>query len=152
MKEKTQSVEVLYEEQAQRSPAHSNTASSVALGTIQDFDGQGYPLIHWPECLNKHPVRALTQIKLTDYDIGRTCTLSFVNADMTQPVVMGLLYEPDTENDAPVILQSDDAIVLQSGRSRIELHANGRIHIQGMHISSQAYGPNQLKGGSVKIN
>ena len=34
----------------------------------------------------------------------------------------------------------------------IDIGEDGTINIQGMHINNQAYGPNRIKGGSVKIN
>lgn len=97
------------------------------------------------------PLLALSQIEIMERDIGKKCTLAFVSGDEKQPVIMGIIYEPGSQSGSTVV-ESDEGIILKSGKSRIELHANGRIHLQGMHISSQAYGPNQLKGASVKIN
>jgi hypothetical protein len=129
----------------------SRPLQSIEIGIIKAIE-DGYPLIHWENCLSREPIKALSQIKVTDWDLDKECTIAFVNGDLSKPVVMGLLYNPDMENEAPIVIQSDDAIILQSGASRIELHANGRINIQGLHINSQAYGPNKIKGASVKIN
>jgi hypothetical protein len=132
-------------------PTQEPAPSTVEIGVIQSVDDAGRPAVRWHGSARQH-VEARTQVRLTERDIGRECTLAFAGGDPSRPIVMGLLYTPDTQNDPPEIIQTDDAIILQSGESRIELHADGRINIQGMYINSQAYGPHHLKGASVKIN
>lgn len=143
-------VQYMEKPEAPEQPTHG--LPCVELAKIKDVDVDGQPWVHWPTCLSKSAVKAHTQIKITPQDIGRECTMAFIGGDASRPIVLGLVYKPDTDNPAPVIMQSDDAIVLQSGSSRIELHADGRIDIQALYINSQAYGPHRIKGASVKIN
>lgn len=135
--------------QMERRTVLLNTLPNVLLGVISLSDDDGIPYVIWEG--QKEPVAALSQVRVTEQDIGRQCTLAFINADAQHPVIMGLLYT-NGETAHPLLIHSDAAVILQSGKARIELQANGRIHLQGIHISSQAYGPNQLKGASVKIN
>ncbi len=143
---------VQYIEQPETRDPPKHSLPCVELAEIKDVDADGQPWVHWPTCLSKSAVQARTQIKVTPQDIGRECTMAFIGGDISRPIVLGLVYKHDTGNPAPVIMQSDDAIVLQSGSSRIELHADGRIDIQALYINSQAYGPHRIKGASVKIN
>ncbi|VUD46592.1 hypothetical protein TDB9533_00854 [Thalassocella blandensis] len=133
---------------------------SVKLGTIM-FIEDGYPMVHWADGTSTKVIRALSQVRIGKEHINKTCTLAFVDGDLAQPIVMGILYTPNKTNDTqhhhedtsqPLVLKSDDFISLEAGQSKIQLHANGLINIQGMSINSQAYGPNKLKGASVKIN
>lgn len=126
--------------------------TTIEIAEITGVNEDGSPQVLWSGSPGGQPVAARSQIKVTEQDIHRSCTLAFAGGDRLQPIVMGLLYRPDVDNDAPTIIQSDDVIILQSGASRIELHADGRINLQGMQINSQAYGPHHIKGASIKIN
>lgn len=128
----------------------SQPALNIELATIYGIDTEGNPLVQWHNH-KKQNIKALSQIKISTRDIGKTCTIAFIGGDKEKPIIMGLLYTAESDNE-PLIIESRDSIILKTGDSKIELHANGRVHLQGMHISSQAYGPNQLKGASVKIN
>lgn len=123
---------------------------NIELATIKGIDTEGCPLVQLQRN-EKQRIKALSQIKVSSKDIGKTCTIAFIGGDKEKPIIMGLLYTAESD-DEPLIIESRDSIILKTGDSKIELHANGRVHLQGMHISSQAYGPNQLKGASVKIN
>lgn len=126
---------------------------SVTLGTLADISPSGQPLVHWPTSLSHAPVPARSQVPVSPADRGRECTLVFANGDPTQPILLGLL-QPDTSTASadPVQIQSDQSIRLQTGQATLELHADGRILLQGRYIRSQAYGPNHLVGGAIKLN
>jgi len=125
---------------------------SVTLGTLVDLSPTGQPLVHWPTSLSRAPVSARSQIPISTTDRGRECTLVFANGDPTQPILLGLLQPLDTTTEDPVQIQSEHSIQLQAGQAKLELHADGRILLQGRHIRSQAYGPNHIQGASVKLN
>lgn len=133
--------------------AGSGLLPSVTLGTLADISPTGQPLVHWPTSLSHAPVPARSQVPVSPADRGRECTLVFANGDPTQPILLGLL-QPDTSpaSTDPVQIQSDQSIRLQSGQATLELHADGRILLQGRYIRSQAYGPNHLVGGAIKLN
>lgn len=165
--------------QSENQHPHLDTYSRilpVTLANIVDIQ-DGYPLVHWESCSSTKPIQALTQVKIEERHINKSCTLAFINGDTEKPIVMGLLYNPaedsqeesqkakqkntktefdkfgaDINGNTPVIIQSDDSIILETGKAKIQLYADGRINLQGLQINSQAYGPNKIKGSSVKIN
>lgn len=133
---------------AQATDEQTPTIRLAVIRALKD----GYPCIHWPGCPDANPVKARTQVKVSEQDIGRECSFALIENNPSQPLVLGLLYRPDRDADGPVVIQSDQAVTLQAGHTRIELHADGRIQIRGLHIDTQAYGPNRIKGAAVKIN
>ena len=64
------------------------------------------------------------------------------------------LVEPDAQAPSPDILhlESDKELVLQCGKAKIALRADGRVTILGGHVVSRSTGVNKIKGGSVHIN
>lgn len=146
---------------------------AVTLGRLVSLRDDGQPLVHWATSLSHAPIPARSQVALQATDQDRECTLAFIDGDPAQPVILGLLQplQPNAagansitkpnettqpiepvDSAKPVDIQSNTAITLQAGRTKLELHADGRILLQGRHIRSQAYGPNQLKGSSIKLN
>ena len=84
-------------------------------------------------------------------DIGRRCALMFENGDETKPLVIGLLWQPDqTETDKRI--ETTESLILKCGHSSLEMEADGSVRIKGLTITTQAYGANRIKGGSVRIN
>ena len=134
---------------AQRS---SPQVPSALIGTIAGLADDGTPLVTWPGALSNNPYPALTQVPVDAGMVGQKCTLLFVGDDCTEPVILGLLHNNKAQVNGYRIVQAEDALILQCGAARIELHDNGRILLQGMQIDSQAYGPYRIKGASVKVN
>lgn len=72
------------------------------------------------------------------------------------PIILGLL-DPPPEGAMRVLprallVESEEELVIQCGKSRIALRADGRIEIRGGHIVSRSSGPNKIKGASIHIN
>ena len=73
-------------------------------------------------------------------------------------LVLGLLDAPpaaeNTDAKVPDTLrvESRRELVIECGKSKIALRADGRIEIRGGHLISRSSGPNKIKGGSVHIN
>ena len=105
---------------------------SAVIGTIAGLTDDGAPLVTWPGALSNTPYHALTQVPIDAGMVGRKCTLLFVGDDDVQPVVLGLLHDHRTQATGYRIVQAEDALILQCGAARIELHDNGRIILQGM--------------------
>ena len=127
-----------------------NALPCVLEGTLTHVDGDGSPHVIWAG--QPQAVRAETQQPVTIHAIGQRCTLAFIGGELSRPVIMGWLYPTGAGSQSQAIIQTDDSLILQRGAARIELYANGRINIRGLHIDSQAYGPNRIKGAAVKIN
>jgi len=127
-------------------------------GQLVSFDADGYAIVNFTlEGCNYHCTANAT-IELSTSNIDQACLILFNQGDITQPIITGLIQTPSPFNnelvdeDKPLVIHSETGILLKCGSSRIELSNDGTINIQGMHINSQAYGPNRIKGGSVKIN
>ncbi len=127
------------------------------IGCITKFDQQGYAIIHFVIENKDYNLKAETTVALNSNAVGQKCVINFNQGNPDDPIITGLIQAPlsietSLENETPLVIQSETGIVLTCGSSRIELSKEGTINIQGMHINSQAYGPNRIKGGSVKIN
>ena len=139
-------------EQPQDSSPTLSPYSGVVIGFIAGIASDGTPVVTWEGVENQQNYPALTQVAISAQQIGQRCTLVFEQGMLNKPVILGLLHNNETTNMGYQIIQAEDALILQCGASRIELHENGRINIQGLHIDNQAYGPYRIKGASVKVN
>ena len=112
---------------------------------------------------------------------GLRVVIAFDQGDETRPVLLGLLDAPPNTQvplvepqpqpvqqdpapgTAPAVesggpnpdvlhLESDKELVLQCGKAKIALRADGRVTILGGHVVSRSTGVNKIKGGSVHIN
>lgn len=127
------------------------------VGAIGAFDETGYPVVTFTldNRHYRHPAKAT--LALGAEHVGAACVMTFHQGRLDQPIITGLLQPPQAvaspvHGERPVVIRHDTGITLQCGAARIELTADGTINIQGLHINNQAYGPNRIKGGSVKIN
>ena len=127
-------------------------APAAVIGAIAGLADDGAPLVTWPGALSRTPYPALTQTPIDADMIGQACTLLFVGADPVQPLILGLLHDNRPQTAGYRVVQAEEALILQCGAARIELHDDGRILLQGMQIDSQAYGPYRIKGASVRVN
>ena len=127
------------------------------LGQIASIDETGYASVHFSLAGKDYRFKSHTTIPLNPEHIGQQCVIVFNHGNIDEPIITGVIQPPRaiqtvSDADQPVVIQSETGIVLKCGASRIELSQDGTINIQGMHINNQAYGPNRIKGGSVKIN
>ena len=89
---------------------------------------------------------------------GRRVVFGFADGAQDELVILGLLDAPPASSAAPrrlpetLRLESAQEIVIECGRAKIALRADGRIEIRGGHLISRSRGPNKIKGGSVHIN
>lgn len=98
---------------------------------------------------NKH-YEALAICGLSDADVGAQC-LVLLQPSLPHPIILGVI-QPANQQPNHLVLTAEESITLNCGDSLIELSEQGHINIQGNSINSQAYGPNRLKGASIKIN
>lgn len=90
--------------------------------------------------------------------VGLRVALGFVGGDPEQPIVLGLLDAPPAApaaavREAPVRrIEGKDELLLECGKARISLRADGRIEIRGGYLISRSSGPNKIKGATVDIN
>lgn len=74
-------------------------------------------------------------------------------------IVAGRLRGPDEscaprieEMDGCLLLKGTHSVRLQAGENRIEVHADGRIELDGRQISGMAEGRLRLQGSSIELN
>lgn len=137
---------------ARETTAVPTPSGGVILGEIAGIDEDSTPLVIWKGAQGERPCPALSQIPITPGEIGRRCTLAFVEGDPQQPLILGLLRDPGIDAIGYRITHEKEALILACGRSRIELRADGHILLRGLAIDTQAYGPCRIKGATVKVN
>jgi hypothetical protein len=87
--------------------------------------------------------------------VGLRVAVAMVDGDESRPVVLGLLDAPPAPSKPlpeTLRVESRRELVIECGKSKIALRADGRIEIRGGHLISRSSGPNKIKGGSVHIN
>jgi hypothetical protein len=72
-----------------------NIASGeVLIGSLSAFDDQGKPLVSHPLISNARPIPAITTQGLSHQHLGRQVALMFVNGQLNQPIIVGLIHSP----------------------------------------------------------
>jgi hypothetical protein len=138
----------------------------VSIGSLLGFDGEGRPLVDFPENRSGRPIVARTTVRPAPDDVGREAALLFENGDPHRPILIGFLEqqtfapgsrEEPTPKDVTldgerIVLAAKQEIVLRCGKATITLTRAGKILIRGAYVSSRSSGVNRVKGGSVQIN
>jgi hypothetical protein len=90
--------------------------------------------------------------------VGKQAVVAFVDGEASRPMLLGVVGMPAPEVQANPTLPrtlrvaAGEELVIECGKSKIWLRADGRIEIRGEHVISRSRGPNKVKGGSVHIN
>ena len=134
----------------------------VLVGEVVGADHQGLPLVS----TEMHGARAAEVVWMPDAPnwskcVGLRVVLGHLGGDEQRPIVLGLLdapplldARPETKAKTPDTLhvESKRELVIECGKSKIAMRADGHIEIRGGHLISRSSGPNKIKGGSVHIN
>lgn len=92
MKQKEADIHQLKEE---TQPSLSRIApGEIVIGTLKEIDGQGQPLVDFPENKTAQPLVAMSTLGLTQTHINRQVALLFANGDLHRPVIMGIIHSP----------------------------------------------------------
>ncbi len=118
------------------------------LAILEDINNDNEILIRIQSSDKIQP--ALAVCALTDADVGALC-LVLEQDTLPAPMILGVV-QPANSYPEHVDLYAQKGISLNCGNSTIAINAKGHINVQGKSINSQAYGPNRIKGASVKIN
>ena len=101
--------------------------------------------------------------------VGREVVLACEGGDPTRPVVLSLLRDEVQQlsrvAEAPAsdtwrlqvdgercILSARHELVLECGKARLVLRADGRAELHGETVLTEATGANKVRGGSVQLN
>ena len=107
--------------------------------------------------------RALSLVALRPEDVGREVALSYLQGDLQQPVIVGLVQNP--AQDAPVtrrtpvrvdgeslVVAAQRELVLQCGDAKVVLKRNGDVEIHARNLHARAKGVHRIRGGVIRIN
>jgi len=159
----------------------SGNNGELNLATLVGLDSQGRPLVTYKGMVGEDVV-AMTTVVLHASHVGRQLVIMFLNQDISQPVVIGLMKsqlddlldtldagEEEMSSEAESSFDSDDSqdvvvdgktiniegkekIVLKCGESSITLTKSGKILIRGKYLLNRSSGVNRIMGGSVQVN
>ena len=180
MKQPETDIEVFQQDELASSPAIA--PGELIIGSIAGVDGQGQPLVDYPENPSGQPLVAMTTLGITAVHIGRNVALLFAKGDPHSPVIMGLIHSPlhdlivaydAKNNDQPadeqsaspslkvddvtidgrrVVLEGREEVVIKCGEASITLTKAGKILIRGNYLLNRSSGVNRIMGGSVQVN
>ena len=155
-------------------PTPTQSMPGVVIATVQGVSPDGRPLVQWPaggETTEPRAAQTAWMEHAPDWPacVGKRVIVGFANGHPAQPILLGLLDKPAlpeddtghpsaeaeaTGTDMPETLriESTRELVLECGKARISLRADGRIIILGGYVVSRSTGVNKIKGGSVQVN
>jgi hypothetical protein len=171
---------VVFRSAGSRSRAMTADLGNAVIGRLAGQDPAGHPLVVFPgEEERPQAAEFLRSAEPIDWTscAGLRCLLAFPEGGDGRPVVLGLLDpRPGTAPPKPgtsprgcgsvpgpadqgsgprpqyLRLESERELILECGRAKISLRADGRIVILGGYLLSRSRGVNKIKGASVQIN
>lgn len=135
--------------------------ASVVLGRIVALTPQNAPLVQYERSPGNVARLALQTFEIKAEHIGRQVTLQFVDGDVMQPVVAGIVWDGQASTSTTVDLSVDSdkltlsakrEIVLKCGKASITLKRNGTIVVHGTNLESRASGVNKIRGRAIQLN
>lgn len=146
-----------------KSEAPNNT-----IGVIASISDDGQVLVTCD--LNQQPTPALSTQFFAEPQslVGEQVLLAFVDNDLLQPVIVGLLSQSvsnellihnSTKHQKKLHISVEDFalnatknIDINVGHSSLLLDRFGKIVLKGKNLISRATGKNKIKGGSISLN
>lgn len=149
-------------------PQHAllrNPVYGIVTGQFVGLNKQQQPLVIFPGQEGTAANAARTIANLQGTTFGCDVLLQFDQGDVSKPVVLGVIQNPETwtseidrhqlEVDADgqrLQIQAKEQLVLRCGEASITLTRAGKVLIKGTYLSSRATGTHRIKGGCVQIN
>jgi hypothetical protein len=138
--------------------------TGVRIARIIALDDHLAPLVDFPG--NVHgPMPARLAIAATEAMRLSECwahvdvLLMFVDRDMRQPIVTGIITEslpracePELRTPDHLVLEAGQELVLRCGDAKVVLRKDGSLVIAGRDILSRAEQRQRIRGGTVAIN
>lgn len=143
-------------------PATPGTAAVVAR--LQGFDLLEQPLLNDLPASPGLVLPARSTVALHSAMVGSQVLVLFENADLSQPIVIGVLQAPESRaaactpgfsvqaDDTRHVITAEREIVLRCGDASITLTRAGKVIIQGRYVLSRSSGCNKIKGASIDLN
>lgn len=144
----------------------------VVVAVIAGESDKGGPLVRWGSPRQEaRPARVVWMENAPNWSAckGLRVVVGFEHGDQSKPIVLGLLDSPPDVVVAPaeplsetapskyampktLRIESEQELILECGKAKIALRADGRVAILGGYVLSRSKGVNKIKGGSVQIN
>ena len=131
--------------------------SGVVVAVVVGATAQGSPLVRWGtgEGITR-PARGVwmeSQPDWTDCE-GLRAVIGFEEGDDAPPAAKTPAEGEKPQDTKPEVLrlESEKELILECGKAKIALRADGRVTILGGYVLSRSKGVNKIKGGSVQIN
>lgn len=139
-------------------------------GHLAGIDDEGRILFN--DAHSKEPYPVVIGLSLSDDEVAEAAHLKrralviTTREKQVQHVLVALLRERITVearekdfsqlkahvNGNAIDIEAKNSLALKCGRSKITLHADGRIEINGDYLLSRSRGPIKLKGATIDIN
>ncbi|UXH80621.1 DUF6484 domain-containing protein [Roseateles amylovorans] len=115
--------------------------------------------------LNARVARCAAIVDLSQF--GLAVAVSFEQGNPHKPIIMGVMQpqpqrpngsvsgvpvEASVDRKRRVVIQADEEIELRCGDSAIVMTSDGRIHLRGQNITSEADMSQRILGASVSVN
>lgn len=138
--------------------------AGVVRGVFAGVDASGLAVVDFAANPTDEPLPAVSVVRLSRADIGKTVMLAFENGDPSNPVIVGLVRalavveaKDEPARDAVIdgertMLTASREIVLRCGEASLTLTSDGRVQLRGRYVVSRASDVNRIQGGSVHIN
>jgi hypothetical protein len=153
---------------ATQTPPAPAKVDGILIGTLCDVGADGSLWVSLP-ALGQQRLSAVALVALTPESAGRSVAVGFESGNPRRPIVLGLMHGATAASDAAqqqttraplqavadgecVVIEAEREIELRCGEASIVLTADGRIHLRGEYITSQASATQRILGGSVNMN
>jgi len=136
-------------------------AAGLSIGVVRSVDDDGRPRVELADGSTSTPVPLWSGTEI-DWRgcIGARALVAPATPRCPVALLVGLVDRPAPRPD-PVParrvekvrhLRASEELILECGKAKISLRADGRVVILGGYLLSRASGVNKIKGGSVEIN
>jgi len=125
----------------------------IILGILISIDPLGQPLVDFPLNPNKSPITAITTLVLKAHHVSRQVALLFNKADLSQPIVIGLIHSP-LQAMLDNFQQNQESTSNIKESKQVELAANldaDNVSVDGKTITFEAKDKMVFKCGQSSI-
>ena len=143
----------------------SITPGEILIANLVAFDEQGKPVVSHPLIANAKPISAISTHALSHQHLGRQVATMFVNGDLNQPIIVGLIHNPlyalldnllvaNTENnpDADKSIEADGVVFETTLPNReITTEPTETLRVDGKRVVIEGHEEITLSCGEASI-
>lgn len=139
----------------------------IAIGELAGQTVDGDTLVR-VLLLGAEPLVARVATVVDAKRVGQAVAVAFEGGDPKKPIILGVMQsagmpswpaaqpsramEASVDGQRRVVIQADQEIELRCGEAAILMTADGRIHLRGQNITSEADMSQRILGASVNVN